>query len=102
MVKVKALKVTEKAFQQTVLKTLKVAGYHTYHTWNSMHSTKGFPDIIAINPKRKLIRAIEIKTDTGKLTEEQNEWLALFRLVGVQAEVLRPSKFDEWWETIRP
>jgi len=92
---------TEKLFQGRVEQSLKVAGFQVYHTWNSMHSTKGFPDIVAIHPKRKKIVVIEVKTETGIVRPEQNDWLTWFSLCGIDARVLRPSMFDEFWEEMR-
>jgi len=93
---------TEKLFQGRVEQALKVAGFAVYHTWSSLHSTKGFPDLIAIHPKRKKIMVVEVKSETGKLRPEQNDWLEWFSLCGIDARVLRPSEFDTFWEDIKP
>lgn len=94
-------KITEKLFQGRVEQALKIAGWRVYHTWNSMRSAKGFPDIVALHPKRKKPLVVELKTETGKLTPEQEEWLALFSDCGVDTWLLRPSMFDEFWEHVR-
>lgn len=94
-------RITEKAFQSTVIKALRVAGWTHYHTYNSIRSVKGFPDLIALHEKKRRVLAIEVKTETGKLTPEQDAWLQLFSLCGIESEVLRPSGFDEFWERIK-
>jgi len=99
--KQRAPRMTEKMFQGRVIQALRVAGYAHYHTYNSIRSVKGFPDLICIHPKRKRLIAIEVKTDTGKLTPEQSEWLTLFSMCGVETWLLRPSQFEEFWESIR-
>ena len=92
---------TERLFQGRVQQALRVAGFESYHTYDSRRSTKGFPDLVAINPKKRRILAIEVKTETGKVTPEQNDWLTWFSLCGVETWLLRPSQFDEFWESIR-
>jgi len=99
--KQRAPKMTEKMFQGRVIQALKIAGYAHYHTYNSIRSVKGFPDLIALNGKKKRIIAIEVKTETGKLTADQSEWLTLFSMCGVETWLLRPGQFDEFWESIR-
>jgi len=92
---------TERLFQGRVQQALRVAGFESYHTYDSRRSTKGFPDLIALHPGKKRILAIEVKTETGKVTLEQNAWLDMFSLCGVETWLLRPGMFDEFWESIR-
>ncbi len=51
-------------------------------------SIKGFPDIAGIFPNGKLF-AIELKTDKGKLSPEQVEWITKLNMSGAMAVVLR-------------
>ena len=99
--KERAPRMTEKMFQGRVIQALRVLGYTYYHTFNSIRSVKGFPDLIALHPGKKRILAIEVKTETGKVTPEQNEWLSSFAKCGVETWLLRPSQFEEFWESIR-
>ena len=96
-----SIRMTENMFQGRVQQALRVLGYQSYHTFDSRRSTKGFPDLIALHPGKKRILAIEVKTETGKVTPEQLNWLAGFKLCGVETWLLRPSQFDEFWESIR-
>lgn len=93
--------ITEKAFQATVIKALKITGWEFYHTFDSRRSVRGFPDLVCLHAAKKKAMAIEIKTETGKLTTEQDQWLALFSLCGIESWLLRPSMFDEFWEAIK-
>jgi len=82
---------TEKEFQASVISLAKLHGWKVYHTFDSRKSEKGFPDLILLRGLKLL--AIECKTTTGKVTEEQANWLIAFSHVErVEAMVLRPAE----------
>lgn len=83
----------EKDWQQTILDAARYLGWTVIHHYDSRRSTPGFPDIIAIKPPRML--AIECKTERGKVTPAQQQWLdVLAGVPGVTAMVARPSDWD--------
>ncbi len=43
-----ALQMSEKEWQDQVIKLATRLGWMCYHTWNSQHSAKGFPDTVMI------------------------------------------------------
>jgi hypothetical protein len=49
---------------------------------------KGFPDIAGVFPSGKFF-AIELKTDKGRLSTEQTEWITKLNMSGAMAIVLR-------------
>lgn len=49
---------------------------------------KGFPDIAGVFPNGKFF-AIELKTDKGRLSPEQHEWITKLNMSGAMAIVLR-------------
>lgn len=49
---------------------------------------KGFPDLAGVFPNGKFF-AIEIKTDKGKLSEDQKNWITKLNMTGAIALVLR-------------
>jgi hypothetical protein len=72
----------------------KVFGWRRYHTWLAKHSPAGFPDEVLVRPPRLVFA--ELKSETGKLTPDQEEWLEELRQVpGVEVFVWRPSDMDE-------
>ncbi len=82
--------VTEKAFMSTVLDFAKLTHWMTYHAHDSRRSQPGFPDIVMIRPPRLLF--CELKSETGQLSQAQQHWLALLRLVPcIETFVWRPS-----------
>jgi hypothetical protein len=95
-----ARKITEKHLQELVRKAAILTGWRMYHTFNSMHSVKGFPDCTLVKEGR--LWFVELKNETGKLTPEQEEWLrALAHVPGIQVQVLRPSGFDSFYEELK-
>lgn len=81
--------VTESAFQSWVRDTARACGWLAYHTNDSRRSDKGFPDLVLV--KGSVLLAAELKTDRGKLSDEQVVWLRRLNAVpGVVAFVWRP------------
>lgn len=50
---------------------------------------KGFPDLVLAGTRGVLYR--ELKAERGRLSEEQNTWIARLRRTGADAAVWRPS-----------
>lgn len=91
---------TEKAFMAQVLELAKLRGWRVFHPFLSKWSEKGWPDLILARPPRLL--AIELKTDKGKLTPEQEVWLWTLRAVcGIDADCWRPRDWDNIVEALR-
>lgn len=71
---------SEAAFQTQVLNLAGYYGWRSYHTHDSRRSQAGFPDLVLVRGA-ELIFA-ELKTDTGRLRPEQQEWIAALKHVG--------------------
>ena len=71
-----------------VRRMFKDLGLMAYHTRTSVGSAKGFPDwtIVGI---RVMFR--ELKTQRGKLTSAQRDWLEALHTAGADADVWRPE-----------
>lgn len=88
------LAVSEREFQRQVIALARLLGWRVYHTWNSIHSAGGFPDLVLVKD-RKIIFA-ELKSEKGQLTPAQREWIdALSECEGVEAFVWRPSSWAQ-------
>lgn len=80
---------SEKEWQQLVTEIAQVNGWRVFHTYDSRRSNPGWPDVVAV--RRGRLVAAELKTETGKVTAEQAEWLeALGGVLGVEVFVWRP------------
>ena len=66
-----------------------------YHTKISERSHPGFPDICVMEPVSGITVFAELKTETGKVTQSQYEWLMASQACGHWTFVWRPSEADE-------
>ena len=102
--------VTEKAWQAQVRELLALAGFDlTYCTWNSRRSPAGFPDLVALRSSDGTLAVLELKTETGRLSPAQVEWLGAWSIFSLRAELaglrvivgmFRPSDRDQLWELL--
>lgn len=95
---------SEDSFLDQVLALAKVCGWRrahfrpaqTKHGWRTAVSGdgKGFPDLLLIRRLRLVV--IELKSEAGNTTREQEEWLSAFDGVpGVEVYIFRPSDWHE-------
>lgn len=69
------IKLTEKMIQNQILSYLRTIGIYCWKHWQGpMSSFKGVSDILGIMKDGKFI-AIEVKTDRGRVTPEQQNFL---------------------------
>lgn len=91
--------ITETQFRQQVIDLAKVFGFKTYFTWTSIHSPKGFPDLVLRKPPRIIFA--ELKTDKGIVTPAQQEWHDDLIACGQEAYIWRPSDFEKIVEALK-
>ena len=83
---------SERQLQKNVIELAQVLGYTlVYHTWNSLHSPKGWPDLVLCKPSEERIIYIELKSEKGKLTPAQTEWLDGIHACRQETHIFRPS-----------
>jgi hypothetical protein len=100
--------VTEAAFQTSVIDLARVTGWMVAHFrparteqgWRTPVAAdgKGFPDLVLV---RERVIFAELKSDTGRLSDDQHAWLAALEAAGVEAYVWRPDDFDQVAATLR-
>jgi VRR-NUC domain len=88
---------TEKEWQAQLVELARLYGWRCYHTLRSQGSEAGFPDLVLVRPPQLVFA--ELKTDKGRLSPAQKEWLADLEQVSagaidVAADVWRPADFD--------
>ena len=96
--------ITERDFQKTVLDMARFFGWKDYFSWSSLHSPRGFPDLVLARERDGVVRLVfvELKSEKGKLTEAQCEWLDLLAKVpGVEAHCFKPSDWSQIEGTLR-
>ena len=84
-----ALEMTEKAFQAEIMAALKACGYMVYHTHDSRRSAAGFPDLMCVRPGECFFA--ELKSERGRVSVEQQEWIDALREAGQVVHVWKPS-----------
>lgn len=100
--------ITEAELQEQVLELARLLRWRvahfrpamTKHGWRTpvAGDGKGFPDLVLV---RDRVVVVELKSDRGRVSEDQEAWLEAFRAAGVEALVVRPSGFDELVEVLR-
>jgi hypothetical protein len=91
---------SEREFQEQVMQLAKLTGWACYHTWLSVRSTAGFPDLVLVRPPRVLF--VELKTEGGKVTTAQRDWmLNLGACPGVEVKLWWPSDWNDVEETLK-
>jgi hypothetical protein len=86
--------VREKDWQHTIVEAAQVLGYRVYHTRLSVGSSAGYPDltIVGRSPKdRPRCIFAEVKTERGKVSESQADWITWLQECGFEAYIWRPS-----------
>lgn len=83
---------TEAEFMQQIIDTARLLKWHVYHTHDSRRSEPGFPDICLV---RDRVVFLEVKTETGRVSPAQAEWIAAITAAGGTALVVRPSQWEE-------
>lgn len=96
--------VTEAAWQQTVLDGAHACGWRSMHVrrsqgrragqpaWQTTTSCAGWPDLILWRPGELL--AVELKSNRGTLTRDQQAVLGSLERAGVETHVWRPRDWD--------
>ena len=84
---------SEAELQGAVIDLAERLRWLVYHTHDSRHSAKGFPDLCLARGERLVFA--ELKTENGKLSDAQREWLQALEIAGAECFVWRPSQFDE-------
>lgn len=103
-----SLRCTEAQFQDMVIDLARLCGWRVAHFrpgrtakgWRTPVSGDGggFPDLVLLSGSRQLV--VELKSQKGRLSAEQNVWLNAFRLAGVEARVWRPADWPEIQQTL--
>jgi hypothetical protein len=94
--------VTEAQWQQQVCDLALILGYQLqYHTRDSRRSAKGFPDLVLVNPINRRVVYVELKTDSGNITNEQALWGAGLSQAGAEWYLWRPSDLETAYKVLK-
>ena len=96
---VKPAAMSEREFQAAVMKVAHQLGWTFYHTHDSIGSQAGFPDLALVRKGRFFFA--ELKTESGKVSKEQQKWLDMLENARVVCYLWRPSMMDLIIETLK-
>ena len=89
---------TEKEWARQVAELARMLSWRRYHTFRSTRSTPGFPDETLV---RDRVIFLELKTETGKLSDAQKDWLSALLKASAEAYVARPSDLEDLAEVLQ-
>ena len=99
--KLDKLVVTEANLREQVRDLCEIYHWRFYFTWTSIHSPKGFPDLVLVNQDKGRVIFAELKTEKGKLTDSQRGWLDELNECGQEVYVIRPSDIERFAEVLK-
>ena len=85
--------ITEAQFTRQVVQLARTFQYAVYHTFMSKWSEKGFPDLCLAKAGRLIFA--ELKSEIGKVSQKQEEWLDVLKAAGAETYIWRPNQFEE-------
>jgi hypothetical protein len=95
---------TETEFKDILIGVAKRYGWLVHHDLPAQNSRGrwgthiqgdvGFPDLLLLHPVSGKLFAIELKSQTGRLTSGQKRWLLAFENAGIYNAVLKPSDME--------
>lgn len=100
----------EKDFQQAVIDLARHGGWKVHHArtvkmstghWATVQGDNGFPDLMLAHRHKGIIFA-ELKTDKGRLSDAQLEWIATLEEAGAEVYVWRPAQMNLIAERLCP
>jgi len=98
---ISTIPVTERDLREWIRDLCKLFGWKMYFSWTSIHSPRGFPDLVLCNPEQKRVIFAELKTNKGKVTPYQQEWLDALDGAGAEVYLWRPGDIEGIAEILR-
>lgn len=86
---------TETQLQDVIIASATAQGFLVYHTYDSRRSVAGYPDLHLVHGKKRIVLFRELKSTKGRVTPDQNKWLAALTAAGADAGVWRPI---DWFD----
>ena len=95
------LTVTEDQFQKRITDLCDWYHLRWHHEVDSRKSKSGFPDLVIVGPGWDAVLWAELKTDKGRVSPEQREWLLALDDTGAEVRLWRPKDWPEIDEVLR-
>lgn len=88
-----AARMTEAQLQAMVVTAARTLGWLVYHTHDSRRSQPGFPDLVLVHPVQRRVLWRELKTERGRVSSAQDEWIHALTRAGQDVAVWRPADY---------
>lgn len=88
---------TEREWTTQVVELARMFGWSRYHTYRSDRSAAGWPDEALVRDRLILL---ELKTEKGRLSEHQRDWIRKLVVAAVETYVARPSDLQDLGEIL--
>lgn len=86
---------TEAQFARQVEDLARLYGYKIYHSWISVRSAPGFPDLVLASAARRRLIVAELKGTSGRPSAAQLAWLEELRGCGPpEAQLWYPHQIE--------
>lgn len=93
-------RISERHLREQVRDLCRVFGWQMAFTQYSLRSPKGFPDLVLLRPPRIIFA--ELKSEGGRTSPEQDQWLGELRQVpGMEVHLWRPADIEYIAEVLR-
>jgi hypothetical protein len=96
--------VTEAELKSTVISLARMKGWLIHHDLPAMsrngrwathiEGDVGFPDLVLLSPHYGQILFVELKSEKGRTSSSQDNWLGALGVAGVECHVVRPSDLE--------
>ena len=87
-------RLTEKQFQSMVVGLARQLSWRVFHPYDSRRSVPGYPDLTLCHAEHGVIWA-ELKTEKGRVSPAQQEWLDHLTSAGQTAVIWRPRHWAD-------
>ncbi len=84
-----------------VRRLARTCGWRCYHTHDSRRSERGYPDLTLVHDRQRRVLFIELKTDAGRLSVDQEAWLRDLAAAGCETAILRPRDLPDIGAVLR-
>lgn len=103
--------VKEDEFQTEIMRLARLLHWHVFHVNDSRREvvdrrrgfaflvgdedTRGWPDLVLAHPRWHIFAVRELKTNKGRVTPHQRQWIEVLTESGVDVAIWRPRDWDE-------
>jgi hypothetical protein len=86
---------SELQFQRQVIQLAVLYNWAVFHCYDSRKSQgSGYPDLTLAHERRGLVVFAELKTNRGRLSEDQRRWLRILAAAHEHVYCWRPTDWD--------